>query len=1016
MWPSARECMLTNIEKNITMVEGAYKKLKSYYYYNKNFLIMREKIAQFEANSIQMEETFSKLANWMAQPNSRENKKYFNSIIDGVGFCALPKKFDTEASKKDELVTNRIHKDKNLKTVNFFIDAPIEIYIIDTVWTVLLGKVAFDNQLLTHDIYGNTLANHLLFRDGAYHEEGTINFESNRLFNIYFGKYCEWRNGAFKVIEDNYNKGANTILFSLDLKSYYYNVRFDFDIKGLFGNHQAIEGFETLTNSMKSIYLKYRDIIKCYIKGLPSFKKSESLLPIGLFSSMLLANVYLKDFDRRVRAVGTCCYYGRYVDDLLICFDVNGEVGSSESELIQKFLVETSLFHNDTKALCVNEVLDLCVQKDKIKVLLVSAKESRAIIDLYNENIRITPSQMSVDPGFDLKVADFYGEAYKIENLGSDKKIRNIGSVEVDPFKVSRYFSALSYKHQNIDPFQQENKNEVDQQIRKINEFFDGNTCLEHYGNWQNYMYFLILSRRLSELKGFYVRTKRSIDRLHGNSLHVDQYYKPKTIGKNVRETLLRHLNICMSTAISVDIEIAQGARGKKSRMDKFYSPAKMYMNSNMFNHNLVSVPLANYLEYSNDISYSRIGVEHVSLDVKGFGNFQKVKWTPRFIHFEELLLLAFVSRHNKLETMKMRVFSRSEMIDLYYKINKITNKNAFKIIVEPDRRNEGYVLEKVMMTDEYSNTGNGVLSVGVGNIKLAHETCTNPITDRRKNLTSKNKQMLYGILDEMYKESDGDTKLLVLPELYIPFYWLKEVAAYSKKTQMGIVTGIQYLPDAHGGVKNYIATILPFVSSKMKYKNVLVFIREKNDYSPIEKVELAKLKKRCHDQRIARYQIFEWKNVDIATVVCYEFTDIMARALLKGKCDIIAAPVYNPDTTYFSNIIDSAVRDLHTIIVQSNTSLYGDSRITGPYDRDNKDILKIKGGDNDHVIIGQVKLKEILEYQASYHDNMDRHVEELCRGTESKKKNMKRNKPEIKKLSARYDVARAKRKSKIDR
>ena len=78
------------------------------------------------------------------------------------------------------------------------------------------------------------------------------------------------------------------------------------------------------------------------------------------------------------------------------------------------------------------------------------------------------------------------------------------------------------------------------------------------------------------------------------------------------------------------------------------------------------------------------------------------------------------------------------------------------------------------------------------------------------------------------------------------------------------------------------------------RYRNAFVFIREKNDYSPIEKEGLAYLKKLCVDAEIPRYQIFDWKGIDIATFVCYEFTDIFARALLKGNCDVIAMPVYN--------------------------------------------------------------------------------------------------------------------------
>lgn len=40
--------MFTNLDKNREMLLGAYKKLKSYYHYNKNFVFMKQKIAKLE--------------------------------------------------------------------------------------------------------------------------------------------------------------------------------------------------------------------------------------------------------------------------------------------------------------------------------------------------------------------------------------------------------------------------------------------------------------------------------------------------------------------------------------------------------------------------------------------------------------------------------------------------------------------------------------------------------------------------------------------------------------------------------------------------------------------------------------------------------------------------------------------------------------------------------------------------------------------------------------------------------
>ena len=60
--------MFNNLEETTKMIQGSYRKLKSYYYYNKNFLVMRQKIADFEDDRKRMYETFEKLATSLCHP------------------------------------------------------------------------------------------------------------------------------------------------------------------------------------------------------------------------------------------------------------------------------------------------------------------------------------------------------------------------------------------------------------------------------------------------------------------------------------------------------------------------------------------------------------------------------------------------------------------------------------------------------------------------------------------------------------------------------------------------------------------------------------------------------------------------------------------------------------------------------------------------------------------------------------------------------------------------------------
>ena len=97
---------------------------------------------------------------------------------------------------------------------------------------------------------------------------------------------------------------------------------------------------------------------------------------------------------------------------------------------------------------------------------------------------------------------------------------------------------------------------------------------------------------------------------------------------------------------------------------------------------------------------------------------------------------------------------------------------------------------------------------------------------------------------------------------------------------------------------------------------------------------------------------------------------------VLRGGLDKAQNPIYqsfvdasiavewNQDVNYYSNIIESLSRDIHCYCIQTNTSKYGDSRITKPSKTENKDILRIKGGSNATAHVGTIDLEQLREFQ----------------------------------------------------
>lgn len=986
--------MFKNIEETKLMIQGAYRKLKSYYYYNKNFLIMRKKISDFEDDRDAMYATFDQLAFALCHPV--KSRGYLNDLINAVDFFVIPKKFYVESITTTNIIANTISRDKKMKSVNFFIDAPIELHILDTLWTVFLAKMDNDKKILSYNVYGNTINKTALFSDD------NIVFESRVLFNTYFNKYSDWRNNAFESLETQYKFKRDSVLISLDIKSYFYSVAFSFnDLKDYFERHELLKNIPYLTGIIEKTYAAYYSKISPFRRDIGWMKKKHYPLPIGLFSSMVIGNIYLNDFDKRISHMSGMIYYGRYVDDLLMVVDRTVSKGESASDILDDIFVRRKILQKEGNNYTFSDYKGLSVQGDKIKLLYIDHTESKAIIDIYNDTIKIVPSQMDPLPDSNISLSNFDEVAYSVENFTKEKKIRDIGPVGIDSFKVGRFFSTLPRKYAQIDI--NSVRKEIDSHIQQIENFFTGSQSVEFYSNWLNYMYFLVITEKNKQLRSFTTTLKKQIGDLRAISLDRNMYNKTATINKKAKKYLLMHLEVCLHIALCLNLSLNQ--RHFHSLLDQ----TNKYKNANMFDHSFVTFPLANYLDYEKDVSFCKMSLNDIGEYPEKIEESFKFVWSPRFIHYDELLLLLFYHYHAQNKNSKNYKYEQDGLVSKFAAINHIKYV-PFTIESEESVKIEDYLIRTISLPFNSSGVPLKV-NVAVGSLNISFEKCINACKNRWANITFPEKELFFNILRESYKylsKDKNETMFLVLPELCFPIYWIYDLIRFAKRSKIGIITGLQYLADDRGRRYNYIATILPFTTGKRKYNNAFLYIRDKNDYSPIEFEELAKNGFYCQNRDIAEYQVFKWRGIRLSPMVCYELTDIMARALLKGKCDFVTAPVFNPDTTYFSNIIDSTARDLHAFVIQSNTSYYGDSRVTGPYDRDSKDIFKIKGGDNDHVVIGTINFKKFKTFQLNYYDDFRKKLLTICEERVKKKPAYPRkdkSKPNIKPLSARYKV-----------
>lgn len=258
-------------------------------------------------------------------------------------------------------------------------------------------------------------------------------------------------------------------------------------------------------------------------------------------------------------------------------------------------------------------------------------------------------------------------------------------------------------------------------------------------------------------------------------------------------------------------------------------------------------------------------------------------------------------------------------------------------------------------------------IRIALGHIPVEHENIEASYMGT-PNLSRGRKNALSNLLNDLIQHSSRypaqRPDLLILPEVSIPHRWADFLTKWAKKHQIGIICGLEHRIDSKKQAWNELLTTLPFID-KDGYKNCVPLRRLKKHYSPNETFRLTNNNLRIPDEENkSRYQLVQWRGASFAVYNCYEITSLQDRGLFKGMVDFIVCSEFNPDVNYFSNIIESAARDLHCFVIQVNCSQYGDSRVVRPSKTEKLTPLHIKGGENQTFLIIELALDKLRSHQ----------------------------------------------------
>ena len=255
-----------------------------------------------------------------------------------------------------------------------------------------------------------------------------------------------------------------------------------------------------------------------------------------------------------------------------------------------------------------------------------------------------------------------------------------------------------------------------------------------------------------------------------------------------------------------------------------------------------------------------------------------------------------------------------------------------------------------------------GHVIVDANNIKHSYLKSANVSPKRRKKFD----QLLNDVLRHGTRNPEARVDLLILPEVSVPHTWATFITRWSREHQIGIICGLEHRVDGGGQAWNELLAALPYRAPNGT-KACVPARRLKRHYSPfetfvLENNHLAVAK----DPGKSEYQLFRWRGASFAVYNCYELASLEDRCLFKARVDFLVASEYNPDVNYFSNIVESAARDLHCFVVQVNSADFGDSRVVSPSTTEGQknNPLRIKGGDNQTFLTMELPLSELRSHQ----------------------------------------------------
>ncbi len=944
-------------------IEDAYRKLKGSVYLDKTIPFLRMQIADYERENVE------KKLEYIYEAITDESKweRLKANILETVRVLTFPKKIEVKSDSVIEgepiVISNISGTDVTIKEYNNFIEMSVEGHIIGVLWILTIGYKM--DKALYKNCYGNRLNDNLVFQN-----QNTT--ASPNLFKPYFNQYENWRNQGLKEAENVVNnKKKSVIITMLDLTRYYYNIEMDEQIfknitNAFFDNKDAV--LERLNDC---VY----DIIKTYSRKC-GYKY---MLPIGFLPSSIISNYYLKDIDIRLAKSKGTAYYGRYVDDMILVTEVENTVDFKEKILengnqyvcdyIIGLLEDINVLANDNSdEYLLKDFPRLRFQRNKFRFFYIDKDGYDTIIEKIQDDICKNASEFNYIP--ETAIEELDTDILKIEREDTVNKLRAVNKSIIDKYTLSKTVG----KNIMMSKFAEDKT--VIRFAKSLEQVLNHKEILSNYKLWESLLNYYVINDYIEGIVYLSEAISMAIEHMDEEENKICEYkYLKNTQVEKVGDSLFYYYLACLTraTAISWGSDIKQAIEESIAiiihikNYEKFKNLytlkninqiRKSYCNSRMINKSLLPVNIEDCMSAfePNDLNCNGKLFslqDYLKSDLKCKFSKKNQKYAPYIQSPFEILYSTLI---NQIRDGKKELFSDKKCVEILCKKYEENFGRASgggnKLNVSADFYDDKNYIVTVKSNKKYKNSK---VRIAVANVRMEEEDIIDIFEENVRDI-SKRCREIGKILNEAIRYK---ADMLIFPEAYIPIEYLKILQAKVAKHNMVIICGIEHIKH-NNLIYNLTATILPIKNKYMSY--AIPFFHQKVYFSPKEMEDIEKCGCELADGQ--SHTLFSWGNMFFATYCCYELTSISLRHTFQVMADIVFGVEWNKDTYYFGNIMEALSRDMYCYCVQANMSEYGDSRIIQPTKKQFMNVLKVKGGLNASVLIGEIDIQELRKHQ----------------------------------------------------